>query len=161
MHFSPEELIFPIFPLLFPRRSSFFPRLSKAHITTSPVEYTPHIACSVRACAFASMCQVCVCSLFKYIARAVTWRLCLLRRQTTLEPSPAARGRGRPRCMQRSGRQAQQKSGEDQHFAANRAGRPDLLQNAALNHRLALGNLFSSAHMLGFRFWSASATKKW
>ena len=31
--------------------------------------------------------------------------------------------------------------GEEQHFAANRAGRPDLLQNAALNHRLALVNL--------------------
>ena len=100
--FFPGRIDFSqFFPYFSPGTAVFSPRLSQAQITTSPVEYTHHIACSVRACAFASMCQVCVCSLFKYIARAVTWRLCLLRRQTTLEPSLAARGRGRPRCIQR------------------------------------------------------------
>ena len=106
----PGRIDFPILPIFSPGTTVFSPRLSQGQITTSPVEYTHHIACSVRACAFASMCQVCVCSLFKYIARSVTWRLCLLRRQTTLEPSPAARGRGPfgAKCLGLgSGRQAQ------------------------------------------------------
>ena len=34
-------------------------------------------------------------------------------------------------------RQAQQKRGEQQNFVKNRAGRPDFLQNPAVNHRLA------------------------